>query len=127
MNATTTTPSRRSAAVHRSKTELRVLGTTVTLQEHIREQAERDLGIRLRYIVDDGFAVQRAGVMHPETYEVYDQWFHSIDCLWPARALQPIDVSRITRWNEIQSLARSGELGGHKSEEHTSELQSQSR
>ncbi|WP_413194289.1 ABC transporter substrate-binding protein [Pararobbsia alpina] len=98
--------------MHRSKIELRVLGTTVTLQEHVREQAERDLGIRLRYIVDDGFAVQRAGVMHPETYEVYDQWFHSIDCLWPARALQPIDVSRIARWTEIQSLARSGELGG---------------
>jgi putative spermidine/putrescine transport system substrate-binding protein len=88
------------------------VGTTVTLQEHIREQAERDLGIRLRYIVDDGFAVQRAGVMHPDSYELYDQWFHSIDCLWPARALQPIDVSRITRWGEVHALARTGELAG---------------
>ncbi len=102
-----------SAAIHPGKVELRVLGTTVTLQEHIRKQAEQELGIKLRFIVDDGFAVQRAGVMHPDRYEVYDQWFHSIDCLWPARALQPIDVSRIRRWDEINSLPRTGQLANH--------------
>jgi putative spermidine/putrescine transport system substrate-binding protein len=100
-----------SAAIHPAKVELRVLGTSVTLQEHIRKRAEQDLGIKLRFIVDDGFAVQRAGVMHPESYEIYDQWFHSIDCLWPARALQPIDIARIGRWDEINSLPRTGRLG----------------
>ena len=99
--------------MHPAKVELRVLGTTVTLQEHIRKQAEQDLGIKLRFIVDDGSAVQRAGVMHPENYEVYDQWFHSIDCLWPARALQPIETARIRRWDEINSLPRTGQLGDH--------------
>jgi putative spermidine/putrescine transport system substrate-binding protein len=94
--------------VHAGKVELRVLGTSVTLQEHIRKRAEQDLGIRLRYIVDDGSAVQRAGVMHPDRYDVYDQWFHSIDCLWPAQALQPIELSRIGRWDEVNSLAKTG-------------------
>ncbi|MGI4982638.1 MAG: ABC transporter substrate-binding protein [Janthinobacterium lividum] len=87
-----------------------MLGTSVTLQEHIRRQAEQDLGIRLRFIVDDGSAVQRTGVMHPQHYDVYDQWFHSIDCLWPAHALQPIDVRRIARWEEISTLPRAGRL-----------------
>lgn len=90
---------------------MRVLGTSVTLQEHIRVEAERDLGIKLRFIVEDGSSVQRNGVMHPESYEIYDQWFHSIDCLWPARALQPIDIERIPRWDEINSLPRTGRLG----------------
>jgi putative spermidine/putrescine transport system substrate-binding protein len=98
-------------AVHRGKIELRVLGTSVTLQDHIREQAEQDLGIKLRFIVEDGSAVQRNGVMHPQSYDLYDQWFHSIDCLWPAHALQPIDLTRITRWDEINSLPRAGRLG----------------
>ncbi|MFL9911403.1 ABC transporter substrate-binding protein [Paraburkholderia sp. RL17-337-BIB-A] len=93
---------------------MRVLGTTSTLQEHIRKQAEEDLGIRLRFIVDDSSAVQRAGVMHPESYEIYDQWFHSIDYLWPARALQPIDVTRISRWQEVNSLPRANSLARHK-------------
>jgi putative spermidine/putrescine transport system substrate-binding protein len=103
-------PSPASPAIHRGKVELRVLGTTVTLQEHMRKQAEQDLGIKLRFIVEDGSSVQRNGVMHPERYEIYDQWFHSIDCLWPARALQPIDVERIARWDEINSLSRTGRL-----------------
>lgn len=104
----------RAPAVHRGKVELRVLGTTSTLQEHIRKQAEEDLGIRLRFIVDDSSAVQRAGVMHPESYEIYDQWFHSIDYLWPAQALQPIDVARIRHWQEVNSLPRANSLARHK-------------
>jgi putative spermidine/putrescine transport system substrate-binding protein len=106
--ATETSSTPRAPAVHAGKVELRVLGTSVTLQEHIRKRAEQDLGIRLRYIVDDGSAVQRAGVMHPDRYDVYDQWFHSIDCLWPAQALQPIELSRIGRWDEVNSLAKTG-------------------
>jgi putative spermidine/putrescine transport system substrate-binding protein len=41
-----TSPKPTSAAIHPAKIELRVLGTTVTLQEHIRKQAEKDLGIK---------------------------------------------------------------------------------
>jgi putative spermidine/putrescine transport system substrate-binding protein len=98
-------------AVHASKVELRVLGTSVTLQEHIRKRAEQDLGIRLRYIVQDGSSVQREGAMHPDRYELYDQWFHSIDCLWPTHALQPIELARIRRWDEVNALPRTGRIG----------------
>lgn len=97
--------------MHASKVELRVLGTSVTLQEHIRKRAEQDLGIKLRYLVEDGSAVQREGVMHPDRYEIYDQWFHSIDCLWPAHALQPIELERIRRWDEVNTLPRTGRIG----------------
>jgi putative spermidine/putrescine transport system substrate-binding protein len=97
----------------RGKIELRVLGTSVTLQEHLRRQAEQDLGIKLRFLVHDGPAAQREGVMHPERYDVYDQWFHSLDCLWPAHALQPIELDRIVRWDEINALPRTGRLAGH--------------
>lgn len=88
-----------------------MLGTTVTLQEHIRKRAEQDLGIRLRFIVQDGGAVQRDGAMHPDRYELYDQWFHSLDCLWPTHALQPIELSRIRRWDEVNVLPRTGRIG----------------
>ena len=101
--------------MHPSKIELRVLGTSVTLQEHIRKKAEQDLGIKLRFIVEDGSDVQRHGVMHPERYELYDQWIHSIDCLWPAHALQPIELERIHRWDEVNALPRTGRIGRHAS------------
>jgi putative spermidine/putrescine transport system substrate-binding protein len=41
-----TSPKPISAAIHPAKIELRVLGATVTPQEHIRKQAEKDLGIK---------------------------------------------------------------------------------
>jgi len=114
---TVTPPQSQSAsiaapAIIGSKVELRVIGTSVTLQEHIREKAEQDLGIKLNFIVLDGPLAQREDVMHPEHYDVYDQWFHSLDCLWPAHALQPIDVRRINRWDEINALPRTGRLAG---------------
>lgn len=90
---------------------LRVLGTPATLQRQMLRQAEADLGIRIRYIVRDGTSVQRTGVMQPDAYDVYDQWFHSIDCLWPAHAIQPINLSRIKYWAEVNSLPRTGKLG----------------
>ncbi|MDR5816049.1 extracellular solute-binding protein [Caballeronia sp. LZ033] len=102
--------------MHPSKVELRVLGTSVTLQEHIRKRAEQDLGIKLRFVVQDGGSVQRDGVMHPDRYELYDQWFHSIDCLWPTHALQPVELSRIRRWDEVNALPRTGRLAKTKAQ-----------
>lgn len=46
MKPKSTSPKPTSAAIHPAKIELRVLGTTVTPQEHIRKQAEKDLGIK---------------------------------------------------------------------------------
>ncbi|MFP3787328.1 signal peptide prediction, partial [Burkholderia sp. SIMBA_024] len=55
--------------------------------------------------------VQRDGAMHPDRYELYDQWFHSLDCLWPTHALQPIELARIRRWDEVNVLPRTGRIG----------------
>ncbi len=93
-----------------SPVTLRVLGTSVTLLEQIRERAEVELGIRLDYIVRDAAEAQRMAVLQPQDYDIYDQWFHDIDFVWPARAVQPIDVGRITLWDEVTPLATDGHL-----------------
>ncbi|WP_028696726.1 ABC transporter substrate-binding protein [Pseudomonas cremoricolorata] len=89
---------------------LRVLGTSVTLLESIRLRAEQELGIRIDYQVHDVQTVQRIALMHPERYDLYDQWFHSMDFVWPAGAIQPIDVRQIDAWGEINGLAKHGRL-----------------
>lgn len=89
---------------------LRVLGTSVTLLESIRQRAEAELGIRLQYQVHDTQTAQRIAVMHPERYDLYDQWFHNLDFVWPARAIQPIDTRRIALWDEINDLPKLGRL-----------------
>lgn len=89
---------------------LRVLGTSVTLIEKIRLKAEQDLGINIEYLVYDPQTVQRIAVLHPEQYDLYDQWFHNIDFVWPVKSIQPIDTNKIRRWNEINDLAKKGTL-----------------
>ncbi len=90
--------------------ELRVLGTSVTLTEAMRRRAEQDLGLRIRFEVLDGFDAQRQAVMRQDSFDLYDQWFHSLDCLWPTGALKPIDIGRLAHWDEVNALPKTGRI-----------------
>jgi putative spermidine/putrescine transport system substrate-binding protein len=91
----------------KGKVTLRVMGTSVTLLENIRQEAEKDLGIKLEFNVLDGVDAQRVGVMHNDTYDIYDQWFHNIDFVWPARSIQPIELKRIPLWKDVNGLSKT--------------------
>lgn len=98
-------------AVHaKQKTTLRVLGTDVTLQEDIRRKAEKDLGIRIVFEPRGSAGVLQKASTRPESFDVYEQWSNSINVLWQANAIQPIEKSRIRRWEEINSLTKTGRL-----------------
>ncbi len=92
---------------------LRVLGTSVTLLEPIRRRAEQELGIRLEYQIHEVQQAQRIAVMQPDSYDLYDQWFHNVDLVWPARAIQPIDTRRLALWEEINDLPKRGRLSAN--------------
>ena len=89
---------------------LTVLGTSVTLQEDLRQRAEADLGIRLRFVVLDGLSAQRQAVSDAGSFDVYDQWFHNLGFVWPARTLQPLDTALIEAWPEVGPLVKTGRL-----------------
>ena len=89
---------------------LRILGTHVTLQEEIREQAMKDLGINLIFEPKGSAAVLQKAASKPESFDLYEQWSNSIDVLWRAKAIQPIDRSRIKYWDEISDLTKTGRV-----------------
>lgn len=99
-----------SAAIVNDQLTLRVLGTSVTLLELLRVRAEQDLGIKIEYLLHSVEDAQRIAVMHPERYDLYDQWFHNIDFVWPARAIQPLEINRLKYWDEVNTLAKQGTL-----------------
>jgi putative spermidine/putrescine transport system substrate-binding protein len=84
-----------------SKRPLKVIGTSVTLPEQLRRRALRDLAFPIEFDVLDGISCQQRGITSPGSFDVYDQWFHSIDLLWTAGSVQPIETRRIRRWNEV--------------------------
>ncbi|MEM7227571.1 MAG: extracellular solute-binding protein [Planctomycetota bacterium] len=94
----------------REPVTLRVLGTHVTLQEQIRVAAQQDLGIHIEFAPGGSASVLQQASTRPETFDVYEQWSNSINVLWRADAIQPLDVSRINRWNEVNALSKTGHL-----------------
>lgn len=97
-------------AIGREKPLVRVMGTHVTLQETLRQRAMEDLGIRLAFEPNGSAAVLQKAAMQPQSFDLYEQWSNSINVLWRSRAIAPIDVRRLTYWDEINSLSKTGKL-----------------
>lgn len=92
------------------KPRLRVLGTAISLLEELRLQAERDLGIEVVFDNNDFLTAQTKAAQEPDSYDIYDQCFHNLDIVWYWRAIQPIDIGRITLWDEITDLTKTGQI-----------------
>ncbi len=93
-----------------SKPTIRVVGTHVTLQEALRQQAERDLGINIEFYPGGSAEVMLRASTDPGSFDLYEQWSNSINVLWQADAIQPIDISRLTYWDEINDLTKKGKI-----------------
>ncbi|WMS90556.1 extracellular solute-binding protein [Pseudoalteromonas sp. HL-AS1] len=94
----------------RKKVTLRVLGTHVTLQEAIRKQAMSDLGINIEFTPAGSAAVLQKASMDSGSFDLYEQWSNSINVLWDAGSIQPIEKKRLTYFNEINPLTKTGKL-----------------
>lgn len=94
----------------RNKYRLRVLGTHVTLQEELRLHAERDLGIELVFSPGGSSQVMHQAATRPQSFDLYEQWSDSINILWRAGTIKPIQTSRITYWDKVNGLAKYGQL-----------------
>ncbi|MFT6267911.1 MAG: putative spermidine/putrescine transport system substrate-binding protein [Alphaproteobacteria bacterium] len=97
-------------SIGQSKPTLRILGTHVTLQEELRQRAMDDLGIKLVFEPKGSAAVLQKASMNSSSFDLYEQWSNSINVLWQSKAIQSIDKSRISRYNEINSLTKTGKI-----------------
>ncbi len=94
----------------RNRTTLRVMGTHVTLQEPLRLRAMKELGINIEYTPMGSAAVLQKAAADPSSFDLYEQWSDSINILWQAGAIQPIEIDRLTYWKEINALTKVGRL-----------------
>ncbi|APZ90984.1 ABC transporter substrate-binding protein [Fuerstiella marisgermanici] len=94
----------------RQRRVLRVLGTHVTLQEPLRRQAEKDLGIEIQFSPGGSARVLHQAATRPQSFDLYEQWSNSMNILWQAGSIQALDTDRLTYWDEINDLTRTGKL-----------------
>jgi putative spermidine/putrescine transport system substrate-binding protein len=94
----------------RQRTQLRVLGTHVTLQEKLRQKAIEDLDIDLIFEPRGSAAVLQKASMNPQSFDLYEQWSNSIRPLWASGSIQPIEKKRLRYWDEINPLSKTGKI-----------------
>jgi putative spermidine/putrescine transport system substrate-binding protein len=80
------------------------------LLEELRRRTQEDLDIEIVFDQQDFLRAQRKAAVEPESYDIYDQCFHNLDIVWYWRAIQPIDTERITLWDEITDLTKTGRI-----------------
>lgn len=97
-------------AIGKSRPVLRVMGTHVTLQEALRRRAMADLNIDIQFEAKGSAAVLQKASMYPASFDLYEQWSNSIQVLWRANAIQPIEKRKIVHWNEINNLTKTGRV-----------------
>lgn len=86
---------------------LRVVGRSEILPPPIQAQALQDLDFDIDFELIDGIEGLQRAVTRPDSFDVYHQW-HTIDLIWTARAVQAIDLDRITHGAEIKTMASTG-------------------
>lgn len=94
----------------KNKVTLRVMGTHVTLQEELRQQAMKELGFEILFEPNGSAAVLQKAASNPGSFDLYEQWSDSINILWQARAIQGIEIERLKYWDEINQLTKTGRI-----------------
>ena len=85
-----------------------MLGTAVTLLDQVQTRARKDLGFDIEFEVLDFISCQGKAALNPQSYDIYDHCFHNLDIVWFWGALQPIDTQRISLWDKVSDLTKSG-------------------
>jgi putative spermidine/putrescine transport system substrate-binding protein len=94
----------------KNPTTLRVLGRHVTLQEELRQKAMDDLGINLVFEAKGSAAVLHKASVDPRGFDLYEHSSGTIRSLWQAGSLQAIEKKRLTYWDEINPLTKTGKV-----------------
>jgi putative spermidine/putrescine transport system substrate-binding protein len=89
---------------------LRQFGTGVSNLNAIAEKCKEDLGITLEMTATDSDAAAQRAVTQPDSYDIADVEYWILKKVFPAGVIQPMDTSRLTYYDQIVPLFKSGKL-----------------
>ncbi|MEZ5865646.1 MAG: PotD/PotF family extracellular solute-binding protein [Geminicoccaceae bacterium] len=89
---------------------LRQFGTGVSNLNAIAEKCKEDLGITLEMTAMDSDAAAQRAVTQPDSYDVADIEYWIAKKVFPAGVMQPMDVTRLTYYDDIVPLFITGKL-----------------
>ena len=89
---------------------LRQFGTGVSNLNAIAEKCKEDLGITLEMTATDSAAAAQRAVTQPDSYDIADIEYWILKKVFPTGVIQPMDTSRLTYYDQIVPLFKTGKL-----------------
>ena len=89
---------------------LRQFGTGVSNLNAIAEKCKEDLGITLEMTASDSDAAAQRAVTQPDSYDIADIEYWILKKVFPSGVIQPMDTSRLTYYDKIVPLFKTGKL-----------------
>lgn len=89
---------------------LRQFGTGVSNLNAIAEKCKEDLGITLEMTATDSDAAAQRAVTQPDSYDIADIEYWILKKVFPSGVIQPMDTSRLTYYDQIVPLFKTGKL-----------------
>src|SRR5690606_37842690 len=93
-----------------SNITLRQFGTGVSNLNAIAEKCKADLGITLEMTATDSDAAAQRAVTQPDSYDIADIEYWILKKIYPTGVIQPMDVTRLTYYDEVVPLFKNGKL-----------------
>lgn len=91
-----------------SDVTLNWVGPSYSVISDIADQASKDLGFKIVPQVAETIQLMTKIVNQPETVDLPDLEFWGMQKVWRVGNLQPADVSRITRWEQMTPVMKDG-------------------
>ena len=89
---------------------LRQFGTGVSNINAIAEKAKEDLGITLQMTALDTDSTAQRVVTQPKSFDVADIEYFTLKKVWGAGNMQPMDISRLQKFDKIVGIFKDGKL-----------------
>ena len=96
--------------IARGNDGIRTIGLAVSIINEIQGKASEDLGFSVRGQALGYGAMVGKMLNQNDQYEVAEGYFNDMDLMIPSKVWQPIDTQRITEWDKVTDLAKTGRL-----------------
>jgi len=88
----------------------RTVGLAVSVINEIQMKAADDLGFPVRGQALGYGAMFGKMLNQNDQYDIAEGYFNDMDVMWPSGTWQPIDTRRITDWDKVSNLTKTGRL-----------------
>ncbi len=89
---------------------LRQFGTGVSNLNDVAAKVKEDLGFKLEMTALDSDSVTQRAATQPKSFDIADIEYWICKKVWPTGNLQAMDTSKITNYDKIAGIFRSGKL-----------------